>query len=266
MTIDEIKANALLVNKSSIERVNFIDDLLTRCETINANAAQLNTDAEDTSSAIETVGATTLEVAGNVGNLRQDTANVVEDVTKFIAIADDFATQFASVKGATATLNELGMKVRLLSLNASVEAARAGDAGRGFSVIAEEVRALADQSTVDTAEIAAVISTLESTLDRLTSQVTNVEGRLRDTYAQTETSFEAAEQAGHEIRSLSDRLAQFRTNMSAQMPGFMSLTRDVSQIKANTESAVSGSAKNIALCDDALRSLNGPPPAQRLAS
>lgn len=256
-TISQIKENAIKVNQSSIERVRFIGDLLMRCETINESATKLHEDTNQTSAAIENVEKTTLLVTENVSDLRTDTSNVVDDVAKFISIANAFADQFKSVKDATAKLNELGMKVRLLSLNASVEAARAGDAGKGFSVIAEEVRALADQSNEDTAVIGGVLGTLENTLDQLTSQVTNVEGRLRETYNQTENSYQAAERAGTEIRGLSAQLEHFQSNMSAQLPRFVTLTRDVGQIKENTEAAVNGSAQNIDLCDDALRQLNG---------
>jgi methyl-accepting chemotaxis protein len=254
-TITQIEDNAINVNKTSIERLSFIGDLIARCESINANAAKLNADADDTYAAIESVQATTQQVTGSVSSLRQDTANVVEDVTKFIAIADDVSTQFTSVKDATATLNQLGMKVRLLSLNASVEAARAGDAGRGFSVIAEEIRALAEQSNIDTATIAAVISTLEGTLKGLTSQVASVENRLRQTYAQTEESYQAAERAEIDVQGLGNQLSNFSASMSAQLPGFTALTEDMNQIKANTEAAVTGSANNIALCKETLRSL-----------
>jgi methyl-accepting chemotaxis protein len=254
-TITQIKDNAINVNQSSMERLSFIGDLIARCESINANAAKLNADADDTYAAIESVRTTTQQVTGSFNNLRQDTAIVVDDVTKFIAIADDVSTQFTSVKDATATLNQLGMKVRLLSLNASVEAARAGDAGRGFSVIAEEIRTLAEQSNIDTATIAEVIGTLEATLKSLSSQVAGVENRLRQTYTRTEESYQAAERAEMEVQGLGNQLSNFSASMSAQLPGFTALTEDMNQIKANTEAAVTGSANNIALCKKTLRSL-----------
>lgn len=265
-TISEIKSNALRVNTSSTERVQFIDDLIQRCEKINDDVSHLSADADNTSSAIQTVQTNAHQVTTSISDLRQDTANVVEDVTKFIAIARDFSAQFASVKDATAALNELGMKVRLLSLNASVEAARAGDAGRGFSVIAEEVRALAEQSNIDTATIANVLGTLEDTLERLTSQVSSVETRLRQAYSQTDSSVLVAEGAEQEINGLGQQLSSFRANIAAQLPSFASLTRDVSQIKANTEAAVTGSAHNIALCEDALRYMSPADIAFRKAS
>src|SRR5437868_15280950 len=67
------------------------------------------------------------------------------------------------------TINLIAERTNLLSLNASIEAARAGDAGREFAVVAEEIRNLADRSAKATADIAAIIRGLQEIIQEAVS-------------------------------------------------------------------------------------------------
>lgn len=251
-TILQIKTNAANVNRTSIERVQFIGDLIKRCETINDNVAQLGQEANTTNAVIETVNKTTHEITFSVDHLRDDAAVVATEITAFVDITKELEQNFSDVKKATGELSSLSMQVRLLSLNASVEAARAGDAGKGFAVIADEVRTLAEKSTSDILHISDVLARLEAALLRMTSKVGNVETHLSSTQKQTSACYDQAARAETEIADLSARLSQFSADISRQLPAVVSLINDVGQIKDNTQAAVAGSAKNMKLCDEAL--------------
>ena len=76
---------------------------------------------------------------------------------EFNTVINEVNSRVNSVIDITKVINEIAEQTNLLALNAAIEAARAGDAGRGFSVVAEEIRKLAEQSKESAVEIKKVI-------------------------------------------------------------------------------------------------------------
>ena len=85
---------------------------------------------------------------------------------------DALRGQIERVAGVAQQINAIARQTNLLALNATIEAARAGEAGRGFSVVAGEVKALALQTSTATEEIAEIVNTLNHHADRLHKEST----------------------------------------------------------------------------------------------
>ena len=74
-----------------------------------------------------------------------------------ISEINELKTQSQTISNFVKTINEIAEQTNLLSLNASIEAARAGDAGRGFAIVAEEIRKLADQTVKAAGQIHSIV-------------------------------------------------------------------------------------------------------------
>ncbi|OSA93567.1 UNVERIFIED_ORG: chemotaxis protein [Clostridium botulinum] len=81
-----------------------------------------------------------------------------ETLKSFNEVISGMNNKIASIKNITITINGLSEQTNLLALNAAIEAARAGEAGRGFSVVADEIRKLAEQSQASVGEIGTIIN------------------------------------------------------------------------------------------------------------
>lgn len=131
----------------------------------------------------------------DIENRIKNTRDMVEDTSAKIV---DLKNYFDEVVGFVDLINTISNQTKMLSLNASIEAARAGDSGRGFAVVAEEIRKLAEETDKFTQEIAIVINDLrdktEEAVDTM-EEMNQIVDQQSDSVKSTEKQFDGIDSA-----------------------------------------------------------------------
>ena len=143
-----------------------------------------------------------------LATLSDKTSKATKEVETGINSTNDSSHRISE---ASSVITNIAEQTNLLALNAAIEAARAGEAGKGFSVVAEEIRKLAEQSTESTASIDAIVKELQTNAERSVTVMTDVSKVIEEQLASvqlTKAKYEQIETAmvtsNHAVDSLND--------------------------------------------------------------
>jgi methyl-accepting chemotaxis protein len=143
------------------------------------------------------------EIGQLVKNNRKQVVEQAEQAKKSVQIIHRLEENTHTIGGILDVIKTIAAQTNLLALNAAIEAARAGEYGRGFAVVADEVRTLANRTQNSTAEIEAMISSLQEDAQLSVSAINGVYGQAQDGVLSTEKVSEQVNNISAVIESLS---------------------------------------------------------------
>ncbi len=253
-TIVEVASVTSNVAAASTQIAASSDEMAQGMNTQNNQVMQISSAIEQMSASIVEVARKSNDAAANAsdsGKVAQEGGQVVsETITDMQAISDAVNAGAASVSELgkrsqqigqiIEVINDIADQTNLLALNAAIEAARAGEHGRGFAVVADEVRKLADRTTKATDEIADSIKAIQGE----TQQAVD---RMQSGTQQVETGVQRAQRAGaslQQIVSSAQEVASLIQSIAAaaeqQSSASEQVARNVEAVSEVTQSATQG--------------------------
>ena len=234
----------------------------------------------EAATAVEQMNCTVIEVAKNASatadlstSMRQRAAEGAEvvfqsvqaigNVQKDALVLKDEMTKLAEHAGAISqimgVISDIADQTNLLALNAAIEAARAGEAGRGFAVVADEVRKLAEKTMSSTSDVGNAIGAIQKSVDSSIRQVDVTAGNVESATTLSQKSGEALREIVGMVDQTVDQVRGIATSSEEQSAATESITQTVTQVSsiaAETATIMHTSARAVAALADEARKLN----------
>ena len=236
-TTEAVVAQAGTVATAGEEMSATSSDIAANCIAAAENATQASRMAQDGTSVVMAT------VAGM--------ERIVSRVRTTAASVEALGSSSEKIGDIIGTIEDIADQTNLLALNAAIEAARAGEQGRGFAVVADEVRALAERTTKATKEISSMISGIQK---ETRMAVSSMEEGVREVeYGSNDAakSGEALDVILRQINEVTTQINQIATAAEEQT----ATTREISNNVHQINEAVSGSASGVNLLSEAAGNL-----------
>jgi methyl-accepting chemotaxis protein len=184
---------------------------------------------------------------------RKTIEQLANEVDSAAQVINQLQQDSASIGGILDVIRGIADQTNLLALNAAIEAARAGEQGRGFAVVADEVRTLASRTQQSTSEIQTMIEALQTGAGKAVTVMDTGKLKASDCVNQSEEADKALETITHAVHEAFDRSSQIATAAEEQSVVANEISENLESIVAIAEQTTAGSQQTAASSSEVAR-------------
>ncbi|MYM31560.1 HAMP domain-containing protein [Duganella sp. CY15W] len=234
----EIAASAKEQEATGVEQAQTSIEILSTTKEISANITELVKTMEEATSVADYTTHATADAQGNLKRMDGTMQNMVTATDSINAKLAALSEKASNINSVLITITKVADQTNILSLNAAIEAEKAGEAGRGFSVVATEIRRLADQTSVSTWDIEQMLKEMQSAvsasvmgMDKFSEEIRRSVGEVRQVTNQLSGVMD-------QVQKLAPQFDLVLQGMQSQAVGAAQINETMMQLNDATQQTV----------------------------
>jgi len=243
------------INKQRLET----DMVVTAMNQMAITAQEVATNAANTASGAEESNHQAIEGQSVVSNTVSSISSLADQIDNAANSIDKVSTDSQEIGRVLDVISGIAEQTNLLALNAAIEAARAGEQGRGFAVVADEVRSLASRTESSTQEIKAMIDSLQDSSKKAVDIMSLSKEQAESSVQNAQSAGQALDQITTSISTINDMAAQIATAAEEQTSVNEEINRNITNISVisdDTATEAEGTSSASHVLSDLANELN----------
>ncbi len=240
----ELRDSARSAQESAAQASASASSIAASIEELTTSIAQVADHAQlagDMTGEVDTVTDRGRQV---VDRTRQNLAQVAHEVGESAALIESLGERSKQISSVVGVIREIAEQTNLLALNAAIEAARAGEQGRGFAVVADEVRKLAERTAASTGEISSTIQAILAETAAAVLRMQSVRSNMGESVGQAHSAGESLGEIAQRVRETVDVVALIAEGTREQSMASQEIARLVEHIAQSAEGTNERAVRN----------------------
>ena len=242
---EELSASATQIAKGSQSQTEKATTVAASAEEMSATVIEVAKNASGASESAKESNKLAQKGKTTVERTIEGMNGMAQSVEESASVITQLGTRSNEIGEIIKVIDDIADQTNLLALNAAIEAARAGEHGRGFAVVADEVRKLAEKTTKATKEIGGMIGTIQAETGKAVQSMGEVTKEVGEEVKQAKDAGDALNEIAANVDKLNSMIQQIAVASEEQSAATDTISKDIQDI-ANTTKETSTSSTQIA--------------------
>ena len=215
-----------------------INEMTSSIDEVSNNTSLAADSAKNAKEEVDKINMGISETIGTISALEQD-------VSKSVSVIHRLAENSQDIEAVLDVIQGIAEQTNLLALNAAIEAARAGEAGRGFAVVADEVRTLATRTADSTHEIEKIINQIQAAAKDAVESMDIAKSRAEQGVEHVESSAEGIASVTASVKTIENMNSEIAQAATQQNEVAQDINRSIHEISQKVAATVSGAEETV---------------------
>ena len=231
----QLKESAAQISYATQNQSEAASTAAAAVEQLTVSIDQVNERADGTRTAAENSRQQSTQSSDVIRMAADSVQDIADTMQESVHLAQELAQSSEKIDVIVNVIRDIADQTNLLALNAAIEAARAGEQGRGFAVVADEVRKLAERTATSTAEIGKVIDSIRGGIDTMVDNMRNSERKVTSGVQMAQQARQAIDEITHNVGNVLDLVAGISQALREQSSASQLVAKNVEQIAQMSE-------------------------------